>query len=120
MYEEQIWKQPLQDAGKTSLFKSTGIEDFYKRLSRKIRIAGKSPSTLSNYTRYLAQMALHFECVPTELDTEQVEEYLEMMLDQHDTPSESYFQVRGVQPSICLQGRRAGLQAGSPAQHQAG
>jgi site-specific recombinase XerD len=84
-------KQPYRTLVKQACLKVQGFEDFYKRLSRKIRIAGKSPSTLSNYTRYLAQMALHFECVPTELDTEQVEEYLEMMLDQHDTPSESYF-----------------------------
>lgn len=68
-----------------------GFREFYNRLSRKIRVSGKSASTLSNYTRHLAQMALHFECLPTELDSEQVEEYLEMMLDQHDTPSESYF-----------------------------
>jgi len=29
--------------------------------------------------------------MPTELDLEQIEEYLDLMLEQHDTPSESYF-----------------------------
>jgi site-specific recombinase XerD len=43
-------------------------------------------------------MALYFECVPIELEQEQVEEYLDHLLDQHslsrqsgNTPSESYF-----------------------------
>ena len=84
-------KQPYRTLVKQACLKVQGFEDFCKRLSRKIRIAGKSPSTLSSYTRYLAQMALHFECLPTELDAEQVDEYLEQMLDQHDTPSESHF-----------------------------
>jgi integrase/recombinase XerD len=76
---------------KQACVKVAGFEDFHKRLSRKIRVAGKSDSTLNCYTRHLAAMALHFECMPTELDMEQIEEYLELMLEQHDTPSESYF-----------------------------
>lgn len=68
-----------------------GFDDLYKRLSRKFRILGRSPSTLNNYCRHLAQMALHFNCVPTLLAEEQIEEYLDMLLDQHHTPSESYF-----------------------------
>lgn len=89
--KNKIKKQPYRTLVKQACLKVTGFDDFYKRLSRKIRISGKSQSTLSNYTRQLAQMALHFDCLPTELETEQVEEYLDMMLDQHDTPSESYF-----------------------------
>jgi len=89
--KNKIKKQPYRTLVKQACLKVTGFDDFYKRLSRKIRISGKSQSTLSNYTRHLAQMALHFDCLPTELDSEQVEEYLDMMLDQHDTPSESYF-----------------------------
>lgn len=76
---------------KQACVKVSGFKDFYNRLARKIRIAGKSNSTLNCYTRHLAQMALHFECLPVELDQEQIEEYLDLMLEQHDTPSESYF-----------------------------
>ncbi|MBK9320803.1 MAG: phage integrase N-terminal SAM-like domain-containing protein [Bacteroidetes bacterium] len=67
------------------------MRGFYKRLSRKIRVAGKSDSTLNCYTRHLTQMFLYFECLPTDLDMEQIEEYLDLMLEQDDTPSESYF-----------------------------
>jgi hypothetical protein len=78
--------------------KVSGFEEFYKLLSRKFRILGRSQSTLLNCIRHLAQMALYFECVPIELEQEQVEEYLDQLLDQHslsrksgNTPSESYF-----------------------------
>lgn len=76
---------------KQACAKVSGFEEFYKLLCRKFRILGRSQSTLSNYIRHLAQMALYFECVPIELEQEQVEEYLDQLLDQHDTPSESYF-----------------------------
>jgi hypothetical protein len=44
---------------KQACVKVAGFEDFHKRLSRKIRVAGKSDSTLNCYTRHLAAMALH-------------------------------------------------------------
>ena len=37
-------------------------------------ISGKSSSTLYNYRLHVAQVALHFGCLPTELDAEQIEE----------------------------------------------
>src|SRR5680860_1082368 len=36
-------------------------------------------------------MALHFSVVPTELDEDQINDYLYLMQQQHKTPSESYF-----------------------------
>jgi integrase/recombinase XerD len=36
-------------------------------------------------------MALHFECLPTELDEDQIIDYLNFLQQSHDTPSESYF-----------------------------
>lgn len=54
-------------------------------------ISGKSMSTLKNYSHHVAKMALHFGVVPTELDEDQINDYLYLMQQQHKTPSESYF-----------------------------
>ncbi len=50
-----------------------------KRLKRRMKTSGRSESTLHNYSRHLAQMALHFNCLPTEIDIEQVEDYLYLL-----------------------------------------
>ena len=63
----------------------------YNRLVRSINISGKSMSTLNNYSRCLAQMALHFGCNVLELDEEQILDYIHLKKTQHRTPSESYF-----------------------------
>ena len=68
-----------------------GFTDIYKRLKRRMKTAGRSESTLDNYARHLAQMALHFNCLPTELEDDQIEDYLYLLQQQHNTPSESYF-----------------------------
>lgn len=54
-------------------------------------ISGKSQSTLNNYARCLAQIVFHFQCDLLELDQEQVLDYLHLLKDSHNTPSESYF-----------------------------
>lgn len=54
-------------------------------------ISGKSPSTLKNYSHHVAKMALHFGQLPTELDEDQINDYLHLMQQEHKTPSESYF-----------------------------
>ncbi len=60
-------------------------------MQRSIELSGKSKSTLTNYSRCLAHLALHFECSPTELDEEQLQDYLLFIKNQHQTPSESFF-----------------------------
>ena len=69
----------------------TGFNDLFKRLRRRMKTSGRSDSTLNNYTRHLAQMALHFNTLPTELEDDQIEDYLYLLQQQHNTPSESYF-----------------------------
>ncbi len=54
-------------------------------------MAGKSQSTVKNYARCLAHIALHFKCCPTELDEEQILDHLHYLKNQHKTPSESFF-----------------------------
>ncbi|MFT4662219.1 MAG: integrase/recombinase XerD [Glaciecola sp.] len=63
----------------------------YDRLVRSINLSGKSISTLNNYSRCLAQMALHFNCNVLDLDEEQILDYLHLKKSQNRTPSESYF-----------------------------
>ena len=68
-----------------------GFSDMYRRLKRRMSTSGRSTSTLNNYARHLAQMALHLNCLPTELEDDQIEDYLYLLQQQHNTPSESYF-----------------------------
>ena len=71
--------------------KIIGFRELYQKMERNMSIAGKSKSTLNNYARHLAKLALHFNCMPTELDPDQVNDYLYLMQQQHKTPSDSYF-----------------------------
>lgn len=56
--------------------KVAGFQKAYKRLEKKIIVSGKSLSTLNNYMRCIAHVALHFNALPTQLDQEQIEDYL--------------------------------------------
>lgn len=56
--------------------KIAGFKTLHKRLEKKIIVSGKSISTLNNYMRCISHLALHFNCLPTQLDLEQIEEYL--------------------------------------------
>lgn len=60
-------------------------------MRRSIELSGKSQSTLTNYARCLAHMAMHFERNLLELDDEQILDYLHGLKQQHKTPSESFF-----------------------------
>lgn len=44
-----------------------------------------------NYSRGLATMALYFKCAPTELEEEQILDYLHLLKSQKHKPSSSYF-----------------------------
>ena len=54
-------------------------------------VLGRSESTCRNYAQHVAAMALHFGKIPTELDIEQVQEYLFMLQKRSKTPSQTYF-----------------------------
>jgi integrase/recombinase XerD len=70
--------------------KVTGFEQLYKELERAINISGKSTSTLTNYARQLAHLALHYQQLPTELDSEQVMDYLHLVKSK-SSPSATFF-----------------------------
>lgn len=62
-----------------------------QRFERNISILGRAPRTFDNYSRHVAAMALHFQCLPTDLDPEQVKDYLYELQQRSQTPSQTYF-----------------------------
>ncbi|MBL7856599.1 MAG: tyrosine-type recombinase/integrase [Cyclobacteriaceae bacterium] len=54
----------------------SGFQSLCLRLEKKILITGKSMSTLHNYMRCVAHLALHFQSLPTLLTLDQIEDYL--------------------------------------------
>lgn len=69
----------------------TGFSELLQRFERNISILGRSKRTFDNYSRHVAAMALHFGCLPTELDPEQVKDYLFELQKRSNSPSQSYF-----------------------------
>ncbi len=68
-----------------------GFEALLYRFKRTISVLGRSPRTFESYSRNIAAIALHFGKIPTDLDEEQVQEYLFMLQKQSKTPSQTYF-----------------------------
>jgi len=68
-----------------------GFSELLARFERNISVLGRSRKTYENYSRHVAAMALHFGCLPTELDADQVQDYLYLLQRRSQTPSQSYF-----------------------------
>jgi integrase/recombinase XerD len=75
---------------KQACSKVTGFRELYKELERAISITGKSKSTLTNYSRQLAHLALHYNQFPLDLDAEQVMDYL-YLIKSRGTTSATFF-----------------------------
>lgn len=87
--------------------KVTGFKTLYKRLEKKIIVSGKSKSTLNNYMRCIAHIALRYDTLPSKLDIEQIEDYLLMVKKRNSTASESFFKhtVYGLRFLFRVEGR---------------
>jgi site-specific recombinase XerD len=85
--------------------KVTGFDKLYTDFERYINVAGKSGSTLTNYGRQLAHLALHYNVVPTELEQEQVLDYLHLVKSK-GTESATFFKftVYGMRAACKMQG----------------
>lgn len=85
--------------------KVTGFTKLYEDLERAINVSGKSKSTLTNYGRHLAHLALHYNQLPTELDSEQVLDYLHFV-KANGSPSATFFKftVYGMRAACKLRG----------------
>ena len=68
----------------------SGFDVLWHRLEQAIALGGHSPSTLTNYGRCIAKIALHFKLLPTALEEEQINGYL-FDLKQGKNHSLSYF-----------------------------
>jgi site-specific recombinase XerD len=85
--------------------KVTGFLLLYKEMERSISISGKSKSTLTNYSRQLAHLALHYNCFPLELDAEQVMDYLHLVKSRGTTSATFFkFTVYGLRYACRLRG----------------
>ena len=85
--------------------KVTGFEQLYKEMERAVSITGKSKSTLTNYSRQLAHLALHYNCFPLELDAEQVMDYLYLVKSRGTTSATFFkFTVYGMRYACKLRG----------------
>jgi integrase/recombinase XerD len=82
-----------------------GFEDMYRRLERRMHTQRRSESTKINYARHLAQISLHFNCLPTVLAEDQIEDYLQGLILK-GSPSASYFKhtVYGLRYLFRLEG----------------
>ena len=82
-----------------------GFSELYKEMERSISINGKSQSALINYSRQLAHLALHFNCMPLDLDADQVMDYLHMVKSR-GTKTASFFNftVHGMRYACKMRG----------------
>lgn len=71
--------------------KVEGFEAFYQKFVRLMTISDRAQSTLLNYGRSLAAIALHFNCVPIFLQLEQVQEYLYFVKEKYPNSSDNCF-----------------------------
>jgi integrase/recombinase XerD len=85
--------------------KITGFTKLYQDLERSMNVTGKSKSTLTNYGRQLAHLALHYNQLPTTLDSEQVLDYLHLVKSK-GTASATFFKftVYGMRAACKLSG----------------
>jgi len=85
--------------------KVTGFLPLYNDLERAINVTGKSTSTLTNYGRHLAHLALHYQQLPTELDNEQVLDYLHLVKTNGSASATFFkFTVYGMRYACKLRG----------------
>lgn len=69
----------------------SGFEDLLHRFKRSISVLRRSELTFKSYARNIAAMALRFGKTPTELDVEQVQEYLFSLQKQAKMPSQTTY-----------------------------
>jgi site-specific recombinase XerD len=68
-----------------------GFEELLARFERTVSVLGRSRSTYENYARHVAAISLYFGKIPTQLDPEQVQDYLFFQQKKSKTPSQTYF-----------------------------
>ncbi len=90
------------------------FRELIQKLEQSFVISGKAKSTLSNYSRCLAHLGLHYGVSPELLNVEQINDYLYYCKNLHKTPSESFFKhtvygLRAVYKVLGLEDKRIKL-----------
>ena len=68
-----------------------GFEALYQKFIRRMTINDRAESTCTNYARSLATIALYYNCLPTEMSLDQIEEYLYLAKQSHHGSSDNFF-----------------------------
>lgn len=68
-----------------------GFQVLLHRFKQKISITGRAISTFKNYSTHLAQIALHYNRLPTLLSIDEIEDYLYYIQQKFNSPSDTYF-----------------------------
>jgi hypothetical protein len=53
-----------------------GFEELIYRFERTVSVLGRSKTTFESYSRRVAAVAIYYGKIPTELDQEQIHDYL--------------------------------------------
>lgn len=68
-----------------------GFRKLYEELRQKMVLSGQSKSTLSNYSRKMAHVSLHFKKLPQNISEKEINRYLAELARCSKTPSLSQF-----------------------------
>lgn len=83
-----IKKSRLIESAKSEV---KGFAEMYAKLEQKVILGGLAPSTLTNYGRCIAKISLYFHQPAIQLESEQIDGYLQFLLTSQKQPSKSYF-----------------------------
>lgn len=68
-----------------------GFKNLYRKLDDKSQLSGHTKSTLTNYSRKLAELSLHFGKLPQHISEKEINKYLASLARESKTPSLSDF-----------------------------
>jgi site-specific recombinase XerD len=85
---EELRENKLMNQAKREVL---GFEELIYRFERTVSVLGRSKTTFENYSRHVAAVAIYYGKIPTELDQEQIHDYLFYLQKKSQTPSQSYF-----------------------------
>src|SRR3989304_2287274 len=69
----------------------TGFDRAYQKMQQQVALKGQSKSTLENYIRRIAILALHFGKLPEQISDDEINEYLASLALSARSPSRSNF-----------------------------
>ena len=68
-----------------------GFDRVYRSLEQQVTLRGQAKSTFENYIHRIAQVSLHFNCLPEDVIEEELNEYLAALALSAKSPSRSAF-----------------------------